>query len=135
MSYLPDTLCGHCTVATGPLVWDRGIISTMGLDLPILNVPSAGSSAALPCALDLDLERLAGLFEALGQPPYRARQAFRALHQRWVATWDECTELPSAVRRELAARFRVASGETVAQARSDDGTRKRLVRLADGQEI
>ena len=107
----------------------------MGLDLPILNVPSAGSSAALPCALDLDLERVAALFEALGQPPYRARQAFRALHQRWVATWDECTELPSAVRRELAARYRVASGETVAQARSDDGTRKRLVRLADGQEI
>ena len=107
----------------------------MSLDLPILNVPSTGSPTALPCALDLDLQGLGAVFGSLGEPRYRARQVFRALHQRGAASWDECSELPTPLRRALADRFRVRSGETVAQARSEDGTRKRLVRLADGQEI
>jgi 23S rRNA (adenine2503-C2)-methyltransferase len=60
---------------------------------------------------------------------------FRALHKRWVAGWEQCTELPGELRARLAERYRVLSGEPVAQAVSRDGTRKRLVRLWDGQDI
>ncbi len=95
----------------------------------------ASSATDLSCALDLGLDQLTELLNELGEPAYRAHQVFRALHQRWVGGWEECTELPATLRGKLAERFRVASGEHVVQARSIDGTRKRLVRLADGQEI
>jgi 23S rRNA (adenine2503-C2)-methyltransferase len=98
--------------------------------------PHAGSpDRARACALDLGAAELAELLAELGQPAYRARQVFRDLHKRWVGSWDECTELPAELRARLADRFRVVSGERVVQAISNDGTRKRLVRLVDGQEI
>jgi 23S rRNA (adenine2503-C2)-methyltransferase len=45
------------------------------------------------------------------------------------------TDLPARLRSALAERYRITSGELVVQALSKDGTRKRLVRLAEGQEI
>lgn len=90
---------------------------------------------ALPCVLDLDRPALQAALAELGEPPYRARQLFHALHGRLVGSWDACTDLPARLRAALAARFRVTSGELVLQAISTDGTRKRLVRLGDGQEI
>ncbi len=103
---------------------------------PLRVLPAAPDRAAdLPSALDLDRPRLAAALRDLGQPAYRAGQVFRDLHKRWVADWAACTELPAALRAKLAARYRVRSGELVVQAVSRDGTRKRLVRLADGQEI
>ncbi|MFN8633801.1 MAG: 23S rRNA (adenine(2503)-C(2))-methyltransferase RlmN [Chloroflexota bacterium] len=94
-----------------------------------------GATSALPCVLDLDLPALQQVLADLGQPAYRAKQLFKALHHRLVASWDECPDLPARLRAELAERYRVQSGELVVQALSQDGTRKRLVRLADGQDI
>ncbi len=107
----------------------------MAQPLPILPRILPASEAALPCALDLDVDGLAGVVAELRQPVYRARQVFHALHHRLIADWDEATDLPAALRAHLAERFRVLSGDLVVQAVSTDGTRKRLVRLADGQEI
>jgi 23S rRNA (adenine2503-C2)-methyltransferase len=45
------------------------------------------------------------------------------------------TDLPRRLRTALAERYRIQSGDLVVQAVSRDGTRKRLVRLAEGQEI
>ncbi|MDP8923192.1 MAG: 23S rRNA (adenine(2503)-C(2))-methyltransferase RlmN [Chloroflexota bacterium] len=103
--------------------------------LPIFTPALPGPAPALPCALDFDHEGLARAMAELGQPAYRARQVFRSLHHRLVGSWDEATDLPAALRAELAGRYRVLSGELVLQAVSADGTRKRLVRLADGQDI
>jgi len=110
----------------------------MSQPLPLLpdddaNAPNA--EATLPCALDLDHDGLARALADLGQPAYRARQVFRALHQRLIRDWTDATDLPAPLRADLAARYRILSGELVVQATSSDGTRKRLVRLADGQEI
>ena len=103
--------------------------------LPLLTGPPIDSAPALPCALDLGPDELAELLGELGQPAYRGRQVFRALHKRRAGSWDECTELAADLRARLAERYRVRSGELVVQALSQDGTRKRLVRLTDGQEI
>jgi 23S rRNA (adenine2503-C2)-methyltransferase len=94
-----------------------------------------GAASALPCILDLDLPGLQAALAELGQPGYRARQVYKALHHRLVGSWDAMTDLPARLRETLAERYRITSGEFVVQAVSQDGTRKRLVRLAEGQEI
>jgi 23S rRNA (adenine2503-C2)-methyltransferase len=111
----------------------------MTTPLPLLNLTDDDvpppASLALPCILDLDRPALQAALAELGQPAYRARQLYKALHGRLVGSWDEITDLPARLRAALAARYRIASGELVVQALSQDGTRKRLVRLAEGQEI
>jgi 23S rRNA (adenine2503-C2)-methyltransferase len=92
-------------------------------------------SPALPCILDLDLAELQQVVEELSEPAYRARQLFKALHSRLVGSWDDCTDIPVRLRTALAERYRLQSGDLVVQAVSTDGTRKRLVQLADRQEI
>src|SRR3712207_5017156 len=107
----------------------------MSRNLAVLPASPSSPAVPLPCALDYDEPGLAAMLAALGQPGYRARQRFRALHRRWVADGAEVTDLPGELRARLAERCRLRSGDLVVQAVSQDGTRKRLVRLADGQEI
>jgi 23S rRNA (adenine2503-C2)-methyltransferase len=107
--------------------------------LPLLTSRDAvvplGATAALPCILDLDLPALQDAVKELGEPAYRAKQLYRALNSRLVGSWDEITDLPARLRSALAERYRIGSGDLVVQAVSSDGTRKRLVCLAEGQEI
>ncbi len=101
----------------------------------MLPVAPTRPASTLPCALDYDEQALVATFAMLGHPAYRGRQVFRDLHQRHVASWEGCTNLPRELRAQLAERYRILPGELVGQAISQDGTRKRLVRLADGQDI
>jgi 23S rRNA (adenine2503-C2)-methyltransferase len=107
--------------------------------LPLLNVSGdavpVGAVSALPCVLDLDLPALQAMVAEQGEPAYRAKQLFRALHGRLVGSWNEISDLPARLRTLLSERYRLQSGDLVVQAVSRDGTRKRLVRLAEGQEI
>jgi 23S rRNA (adenine2503-C2)-methyltransferase len=68
-------------------------------------------------------------------PSYRSGQLLRRLWQAPVPDWSSATELPLALRAELAQEFplpRLAL-DTVQQ--SADGTRKYLWRLQDGEAI
>ena len=85
--------------------------------------------------LDQEVDGLAEILSAEGQPAYRARQLFGALHQRFVGDWESVSEFPAPLRARLAERYRLSAGELVLEAASTDGTRKRLLRLGDGQEI
>ena len=113
--------------------------SGMVQPLPLLSLADdavpVGATSALPCVLDPDLPALQTIVSDLGEPAYRAKQLFRALHGRLVGSWEEITDLPARLRTALAERYRLQSGDLVVQAVSRDGTRKRLVRLAEGQEI
>ena len=51
----------------------------------------------------LGLAELTAVMAALGQKPYRARQVFDALYKQRVASLDEVTTLPVALRDELRA--------------------------------
>jgi 23S rRNA (adenine2503-C2)-methyltransferase len=111
----------------------------MAQPLPLLpTTPSVAQSpgaVALPCILDLDLVGLQAAVVELGEKPFRAKQLYRALNSRLVGSWDAMTDLPGRLRTALTERYRLQSGDLVVQAVSQDGTRKRLVRLAEGQEI
>ncbi|MCC7366796.1 MAG: 23S rRNA (adenine(2503)-C(2))-methyltransferase RlmN [Chloroflexi bacterium] len=113
----------------------------MSQPLPLLPTPPdavqipGAASSALPCVLDLDQGALQAALVELGEKSFRAKQLYKALHSRLVGSWDEITDLPARLRTSLAEQYRLQSGELVVQAVSQDGTRKRLVRLAEGQEI
>lgn len=83
----------------------------------------------LRCA---ELERLA---IDLGLPAFRGRQVAHALYRRRVASIDEMTDLPLALREQLRERHGLP-GFTVCESGTDeDGTTKYLFALDDGAMI
>ena len=72
---------------------------------------------------------------ARGEPAYRLRQVLPRLWRRPVARWEDATDLPADLRRELEHAFPLARLEVAAHQISKDGTEKFLWRLADGEAI
>ncbi len=72
----------------------------------------------------------------LGQPAFRAKQILQWFYgPRRVASFEEMTDLPAALRASLAAEFRLETLATVRRLGSDDTTQKFLFRLGDGQLV
>lgn len=89
----------------------------------------------LPALTDLPLPRLESALTELGVPAYRARQMFGWLYRRGADDFHAMTDLPQALRAELAARFRIVTPEIERRDVSTDGTEKFLLRLEDGRTI
>jgi len=70
-----------------------------------------------------------------GLPLYRARQLLPRLWERPVASWQEATELPLALRAALDQDWPLPRLVSETVQHSADGTRKYLWRLADGELI
>jgi len=85
--------------------------------------------------LGLPLPRLEEALSEVVDKPFRARQIHHAIHRRGATRFDQMTELSSALRRRLAARFTLRLPEVAAREAGDDGTTKYLLRLADGAAI
>jgi 23S rRNA (adenine2503-C2)-methyltransferase len=75
------------------------------------------------------------LMRELGQPLYRGRQLFRWVHARRTLDIDAMTNLSRPLRAALAGRARIGRPEVIGIQRSSDGTRKFLLRLADGEDV
>jgi 23S rRNA (adenine2503-C2)-methyltransferase len=71
----------------------------------------------------------------LGLPRYRADQLMRRLWVAPVETWEQATELPAALRAELARTHPLPRLREDVIQQSTDGTRKYLWRLGDGEAI
>ena len=68
-------------------------------------------------------------------PGYRVAQVRKWLFEKRAGDWEEMTDLPKALRADLAERFRLWSTEIAKHTQSDDGTEKLLLTLADGGQI
>ena len=79
--------------------------------------------------------RLAAWLATRGEPAYRAAQILPRLWQRPVGSWDEATDLPAALRRELDQAFPLPRFGLAAHQMSRDGTEKFLWTLGDGEAI
>ena len=75
---------------------------------------------------------LSALLKEMGQPAFRAKQIYIWLH-KGVRSYDEMTNLPKALRDELAQKYPICSPTVVRKQESQkDGTIKYLWQLADG---
>src|SRR5262245_55942837 len=101
-------------------------------------------SAALPLAkLDTrpDLKALTHseladwVATELGESRFRADQIFQWLHARGARSFDAMTNLSKALRERLAERARIGGLELEDVMLARDGTRKLLLRTAQGDRI
>jgi 23S rRNA (adenine2503-C2)-methyltransferase len=93
------------------------------------------AAANAPDLRSASLEELGMLVERMGEKPFRARQLFRWVHHRGVASLDQMTDLPRAFRERLASEARLTTLAVDAVQRSSDGTRKYRLRTEDGKFI
>jgi 23S rRNA (adenine2503-C2)-methyltransferase len=78
---------------------------------------------------------LSAWFRERGQGAYRAGQVRNWLFARRATAFNEMTDLPQALRGELAAAFTLWTSQIVRHTRAEDGTEKLLLGLADGGQI
>ena len=84
--------------------------------------------------IGLDRAELAGELKAIGQPAFRARQLWHWIYFRGLTDFAAMTTLSKDFRAELAKHYVVERPGVVVDQQSVDGTRKWLMRFADGQE-
>jgi len=80
-------------------------------------------------------EELREMLRGLGEPSYRVGQIANWLYKRRVESFERMTDLPHALRAQLAKLFTFDRLEIVRVIGSRDTTRKFLFRLADGNLI
>ena len=80
-------------------------------------------------------QALLAVMTELGRPSYRADQVLRRLWINPAPDFEAMTELPAALRAQLAARFELPRLTLAIRQSSTDGTEKFLFTLADGQAI
>jgi 23S rRNA (adenine2503-C2)-methyltransferase len=83
----------------------------------------------------LDLAGMTQLLTDWGEPAFRAKQLYEWVYTKRARSFDEMTNLPSALRRRLSEETTLGTLELVTEQRSHDGTLKRLYQLPDGQLI
>jgi 23S rRNA (adenine2503-C2)-methyltransferase len=85
--------------------------------------------------LGLDRSALQEYFVALGVKEFHARQVLKWVYQRGVTDFSEMTDLGLSLRQTLSERAMLALPEKAGEQISEDGTRKWLFRLEDGNCI
>src|SRR5579885_2138093 len=83
----------------------------------------------------LDRAELAAEMAAFGAEPFRARQLWHWIYHRGATSFDQMTTLAKSFRAELGERYAVGRPAVARALASLDGTRKWLLRFADGQEV
>jgi 23S rRNA (adenine2503-C2)-methyltransferase len=80
-------------------------------------------------------QELAEFVTELGEPRYRAKQIFKGIHAHRLRDFSEMTDLPLAFRSMLSERADVATLTVESRYVSDDGTRRFLMKTADGYPV
>jgi len=78
---------------------------------------------------------LTGFVGALGEPAYRARQIFAALHRRRQRSFDEMTDLSKDLRATLAEQATASTLTVESRYVAEDGTRRYLMKTHDGLPV
>jgi 23S rRNA (adenine2503-C2)-methyltransferase len=89
----------------------------------------------MPPILELTSAALRNWFVEHDLPAYRAGQVRKWLFQKRAVRFDEMSDVPAALRQQLAAEFQVYSTQVVQHREASDGSEKLLLELADAQRI
>src|SRR5437868_6914458 len=79
----------------------------------------------------LSQAELSDFVASLGEPEYRARQIFSAIHARRVMSFDAMTDLPKELRATLVQRTLLSTFKLESRYISTDGTRRYLFKTRD----
>jgi len=90
---------------------------------------------ARPHLLGLTPTELQAWLAPLGQPRYRAQQIGEWIFQRGATSFDAMTNLPKALRAQLAEQADVCAGRVVRDTSASDLTRKLLLAWPDGATV
>ena len=85
--------------------------------------------------LDFTSEKLKAFFLEQGEKPFRATQVIKWIHQHGVDNFDDMTNVSKSLRAELESIAEIKPLEIAIDNISEDGTRKWLLRLEDGNCI
>ena len=83
----------------------------------------------------LTTEELNGFVSSLGQPAYRARQIFAAIHARRLRSFEEMSDLPKELRARLSDQAGVTTLTLESRYISTDGTRRYLFKTHDNLPV
>ncbi len=97
--------------------------------------PSPTITSEQTTLVGLSRAELSGLVAGLGLPAFRAGQMWHWVYCRGATEIKAMTTLSKPLRAELARRFIVGRTDIAGEQVSSDGTRKWLLRHADGREI
>ena len=89
----------------------------------------------IPDLRNMTLFELETWATANGEPRYRAHQLMRWMYSRELDNPEDMTDIPKAFREKLKQEARISRLEPFEIQRSEDGTRKFLFRLDDGEFI
>src|SRR5437660_7381580 len=93
------------------------------------------SSTARRSLVGLGRAALAAEMADFGAEPFRARQLWHWIYHRGVTDFAAMTSLSKGFRERLAAHYELCRPIVSRTLASVDGTRKWLLRFADGQEV
>ncbi len=79
--------------------------------------------------------QLVETLKELGQPTFRVKQIEEWIWEKGATSFDDMTNLPKALRAQLAERFTLGGVKQVARQISEDGSRKYLLRYPDGTTV
>src|ERR1700733_10482821 len=83
----------------------------------------------------LSRSRRTGQMGSYGAEPFRARQLWQWIYHYGATDFAVMTNLAKGFRERLAARYVLGRPQVATAQASRDGTRKWLLRFADGQEV
>lgn len=89
----------------------------------------------LESLLDFDLIQLDAFFERLGEKPFRSKQLMRWIYKRGVFDFNAMTDFSQRLRDKLIETAKIELPKIEQNQLSSDGTRKLLLRLADGFQV
>jgi 23S rRNA (adenine2503-C2)-methyltransferase len=84
---------------------------------------------------EFTLDDVRAVVVGLGEREFRARQIVQWLYARGAESFDAMLDLPASLRLHLKQNFKIGVPAASFVSRATDGTRKLLIRLADGEEI
>jgi 23S rRNA (adenine2503-C2)-methyltransferase len=85
--------------------------------------------------LDFDADGLNAWFAQQGEKPFRARQVLRWMHQRGESDFSAMTDIAKLLREKLMAMATVSPAPTLSDRLSEDGTRKFLFDVGNGNAV
>ena len=85
--------------------------------------------------IGLSREDLLAEMTAMGEKPFRVKQIWHWLYNKGVTDFSKMSTLAKPLQARLAEKYFISRPQVITEKNSTDGTRKWLLRFADGKEV